>query len=127
MGLFFHAENEGIAGQADFDGNVTRLHLFQQIFRIAFVGDVNTMPDALGAGDFDGVSDVATQAHRRHHAQREFSGMQGQAHVGEALFEEAEHGHVQAVVAHGDDAVFRADDVDADDQGIVVRGGKGGV
>ena len=57
--------------------------------------------------------DVVSQALRRHHAHGQFAGMQAQARGGPAGLEELDHAHVQHVVAHGDLAVLRADDVHA--------------
>ena len=50
------------------------------------------------------------------HPHRQFTGMERQLDIRKTIFEKPEHLHMQPVVAHRNITIFRADNIDADNQ-----------
>ena len=111
MRLVLDPQDEGVAGEVDFDRDPALAHGAQQTNSVALVDNVHAMADAVGAGDLDGLADMALQTLRWHHAEGELAGVQGKPHAGMLLLQKGKHAHVQAVVAHRHDPVLGADDV----------------
>lgn len=78
--------------------------------------------DSLRASHFDGLPHVKPELLWRHESKREFPSVQSHVHAWIRLAEEPEHLHVQVVVPHREEPVFRHDQVHADDSRI--RGGQ---
>ena len=93
----------------------------QQTKRIVFVEHVNAVADALRVTEVDGLANMEAQARRRHHARRKFTRVQRDVDLRINRVQVVEHLHLQVVVAHGDVAVLRHHEVDADDVGIGAR------
>ena len=58
------------------------------------------MTDAHGARDLYRLSNVVSQPLRRHHAKRQFTGVQRELNARKLLLQEGEHAHVKGIVAH---------------------------
>ncbi len=114
----FDVEDDGVAGEVDFDHDVAVGHLLHELPGAVFKHDVDAVADALGVALFDGGADVEGEALGRDHAFGELTGVEGDVHLRIEAVQVVEHVHLQAVVAHGEIAVFGLDEVDADDIGI---------
>src|SRR5215472_7459518 len=72
------AENEVIAGQADFDHDVIARHFFQQFVRIVFVHDIHAVADAFGLRFFDRKANVTAEAFVGNEPWRQFASVQSE-------------------------------------------------
>jgi len=77
------------------------------------------MADAFGVAEIDCLAYVETEAVGGHEARSEFAGVEADVHGGIDAVEVIKHQHLAVILGHGDVAVFRHDEVEADDAGIL--------
>jgi len=114
------AEDALIGTEVDLDHDVALGHFLEELLSVGFVESVDAVADAFGVAEFDGLTDVEAQALGRDEAGRKFAGVQSDVNMGIDGVEIVDHLHVQGVIAHGEEAVFRHDEVEAN-PGVVVR------
>src|SRR5258706_6028873 len=94
------AEDYVVAGETDFDVHAARGHGLQQTGSIVFVGQVDSMSDALGAGDHDRVADVMAEPLRLDESRPQLARVRGEMDLRIELMEEGEHLHLIVEVVH---------------------------
>ncbi len=77
------------------------------------------MSDAFGVAEIDGFANVEAEAIWRDEAGREFASVETDVDRGIDAMEVVEHEHLPVVLGHGQVAVFRHDEVDANDTRIL--------
>jgi len=124
----FDAEDALVGAEVDFNHDVFAGHFAEKLRGVVLVHDIDAVADAQGVADFDGLADVEAEAFRRDEAGGEFAGVEADVDLGVEGVEVVEHLHLEGVVAHGDESVFRHDEVDADPGVVVgVHGGLDGL
>ena len=112
-------EDAFVGAKVDFDHDVPGGELLEQGGGVVLIHDVDAVADALGVAELDGLADVEAKAFGRDKAGSEFAGVEADGDARIDGVEVVEHLHVEGVVAHGDEAVFGHDEVDADEAGFV--------
>src|SRR5664279_803769 len=113
-----NAEDEIVAGEIDFDEDVAGGHLLEELVGMVLVHDVHSMADALGVAFVNGGTDMEGESVRGNEAGSELASMQADVDFRINGVEVVQHLHLQAVIAHGSVAIFRHDEVDADEGGV---------
>ena len=116
----FDAEDALVGAEVDFNHDVFAGHFAEKLRGVVLVHDIDAVAEALGVAELDGLADVEAEAFRRDEAGGEFAGVEADVDLGVEGVEVVEHLHLEGVVAHGDESVFRHDEVDAD-PGVVMR------
>src|SRR5664279_3499577 len=95
-----HAENDVVAGEADFHHHVAAGHLLQKLEWATLVHHVNAMSDAFGLTHFDRITHMKLQVLGRDKTLDEFACMQRNVHMRITFVEIIEHAHVQGKISH---------------------------
>jgi hypothetical protein len=106
MVLAAHAENVGVAGEVGLDQDALRRHLLEEVVGPVLIHDIDAMADPVGARLLYRKPDMAAKSLRRHEPRRKLPGMQGHAHLGIELAQEADDPHVLCVVCHRDHVIL---------------------
>ena len=115
------AKDDVVRGEIDLDHDVTLGHLLEQGLRVVLVQDGHAVPDAFGVAEIDGLADVEAEAGGRDEAGRKLSRVKRDVNLWVDAVEVVEHAHLARVLAHGEEVVFRLDEVETDDDRVRCR------